>query len=46
VTYFATARAGTVPAYVLGFTPAGGGPVTLLMLAQDGCSELLRSVGP
>jgi hypothetical protein len=45
VTYFATARQGTVPTYVLGFG-AGGGPVTLLMLAQDGCAELLRSVGP
>lgn len=44
VTYFATARRGTVPAYVLGF---GSGPnFTLLMLAQDGCGELLRSVGP
>ncbi|MDP1804920.1 MAG: hypothetical protein Q8K72_07130, partial [Acidimicrobiales bacterium] len=44
VTYFATARRGNVPAYVLGF---GTGPtVTLLMLAQDGCAELLRSAGP
>ena len=45
VTYFATARRGTVPAYVLGFGVSGG-PVTLLMLAQDGCAELLRSAGP
>jgi hypothetical protein len=44
VTYFATARRGNVPAYVLGFST--GPTVTLLMLAQDGCSELLRSAGP
>ena len=44
VTYFATARRGNVPAYVLGFI--SGPTVTLLMLAQDGCSELLRSPGP
>lgn len=44
VTYFATARRGNVPAYVLGFST--GPTVTLLMLAQDGCAELLRSVGP
>ena len=44
VTYFATARRGNVPAYVLGF--ASGPTVTLLMLAQDGCAELLRSAGP
>ena len=44
VTYFATARRGNVPTYVLGF--ATGPTVTLLMLAQDGCSELLRSAGP
>ena len=45
VTYFATARGGGVPAYVLGFaSPAG--QLTLLMLAQDGCAELLRSAGP
>lgn len=44
VTYFATARRGNVPAYVLGFST--GPSVTLLMLAQDGCSELLRSAGP
>ncbi|MDQ4089219.1 MAG: hypothetical protein M3163_02785, partial [Actinomycetota bacterium] len=45
VTYFATARRGDVPAYVLGF----GAPtqsVTLLLLAQNGCGELLRSAGP
>jgi hypothetical protein len=45
VTYFATARQGATPAYVLGFGTSGGG-VTLLMLAQDGCTELLRSAGP
>jgi hypothetical protein len=45
VTYFATARQGGVPAYVLGFTSPAG-QVTLLMLAQDGCAELLRSAGP
>ena len=44
LTYFATARRGTVPAYVLGFST--GPTVTLLMLAQDGCAELLRSAGP
>ncbi len=45
VTYFATARLGGVPAYVLGFaTPSG--QLTLLMLAQNGCAELLRSAGP
>jgi hypothetical protein len=44
VTYFATARRGNVPAYVLGFV--SGPNVTLLMLAQDGCTELLRSAGP
>lgn len=44
VTYFATARKGSVPAYVLGFS--SGPTVTLLMLAQDGCGELLRSAGP
>ena len=46
VTYFATARHRDVPAYVLGFSADGGGSITLLMLAQDGCSELLRSAGP
>jgi hypothetical protein len=46
VTYFATARQGAVPAYVLGFTSPTGPTVTLLMLAQDGCRELLRSAGP
>ena len=48
VVYFATARRGQVPAVVLGFAsgPAPG-PVTLLMLAQEGCSELLRApAGP
>ncbi|MGI8983472.1 MAG: hypothetical protein ACR2HM_02885, partial [Acidimicrobiales bacterium] len=45
VTYFATARRGGVPAYVLGFSSPSGS-VTLLLLAQDGCSELLRSAGP
>lgn len=44
VVYFATARRGDVPAYVLGFTRAGTeGPVILLMLAQNGCGEILRS---
>ncbi len=46
VTYFATARQGPVPAYVLGFASPTGPTVTLLMLAQDGCRELLRSAGP
>lgn len=46
VTYFATARRGATPAYVLGFASNAGPTVTLLMLAQDGCSELLRSAGP
>lgn len=44
VTYFATARQGEVPAYVLGFS--SGPSVTLLLLAQNGCGELLRSAGP
>ncbi|HEX2046711.1 MAG TPA: zf-HC2 domain-containing protein [Acidimicrobiales bacterium] len=47
VVYFATARRGPVPAVVLGFsTGPAPAPVTLLMLAQDGCSELLRAAGP
>ena len=47
VVYFATARRGGVPAVVLGFsTPTGPSPVTLLLLAQDGCGELLRAAGP
>lgn len=47
VVFFATARRGQVPAVVLGFsTGPSPAPVTLLMLAQDGCSELLRAAGP
>jgi hypothetical protein len=47
VVYFATARRGNVPAVVLGFaTGPAGSPVTLLLLAQDGCGELLRAAGP
>jgi len=47
VVYFATARKGQVDAYVLGFAPVGrSSPVTLLLLAQDGCRELLRAAGP
>jgi hypothetical protein len=47
VVYFATARRGSVPAYVLGFsTGPTGSPVTLLLLAQNGCGELLRAAGP
>jgi hypothetical protein len=49
VVYFATARQGTVPAYVLGFSPPPGKAVpglTLLLLSQDGCAELLRAAGP
>jgi hypothetical protein len=47
VVYYATARRGQVPAVVLGFsTGPAPAPVTLLMLAQDGCGELLRSAGP
>ena len=48
VVSFATARQGQAQAFVLGFAPAPGraGPVTLLMLAQDGCSELLRATWP
>jgi hypothetical protein len=47
VVYFATARRQGVPAVVLGFS-TGPDPaqVTLLMLAQDGCGELLRVAGP
>ncbi|MDQ3897467.1 MAG: hypothetical protein M3326_09555, partial [Actinomycetota bacterium] len=47
VVYFATARRGPIPAVVLGFaTGPPSSPVTLLLLAQDGCSELLRAVAP
>lgn len=47
VVYFATARRGPVPAYVLGFaTGPSPSPVTLLLLAQNGCGELLRAAGP
>lgn len=47
VVYYATARRGQVPAVVLGFsTGAAPAPVILLMLAQDGCGELLRAAGP
>lgn len=47
VVYFATAGRRGMPAFVLGFaTGPGSGPVTLLMLAQDGCVELLRAAGP
>lgn len=45
VTYFATARRGEVPAYVLGFSPVQGS-VTLVLLRQTDCSEVLRSIGP
>jgi len=49
VVYFATARRGPVAGFVLGFGPAPGSPpspVILLLLAQDGCAELMRSAGP
>ena len=47
VVYFATGRRGQVPAVVLGFaTGPAGSPVTLLLLAQEGCGELLRAAGP
>jgi len=50
VVYFATARRGPVAGFVLGFGPPPGSaapsPVTLLLLTQDGCAELLRSAGP
>jgi len=47
VVSFATARRGGVEGFVLGFAPVGASsPVTLLLLAQDGCRELLRSAGP
>lgn len=47
VVYFATARRQGVPAVVLGFSSGpGSSQVTLLLLAQDGCAELLRAVGP
>jgi len=48
VVYFATARQGPEPAFVLGFvTGPAQTPVTLLlMLAQDDCAELLRTAGP
>lgn len=48
VVYFATARQGQVAGFVLGFRAGGtsAAPVTLLLLAQDGCRELLRAAGP
>jgi hypothetical protein len=47
VVYYAVARRGQVPAVVLGFsTGPSSSPVTLLLLAQDGCAELLRGVAP
>jgi hypothetical protein len=47
VVYFATARSRGAPAVVLGFsTGPDPAPVTLLLLAQDGCGELFRAVGP
>jgi hypothetical protein len=47
VVYFAVARRGQVPAVVLGFaTGPAPSPVTLLLLARDGCAELLRAAGP
>lgn len=49
VVYFATARQGPVAGFVLGFGAVGSPstmPVTLLLLAQDGCRELLRAAGP
>lgn len=48
VVFYATARHRGAPAVVLGFsTRPSPAPVTLLLLAQDGCAELLRTVaGP
>ena len=47
VVYFATARRQDVPAVVLGFsTGPAPAPVTLLLLAQDGCAEMLRVAVP
>lgn len=49
VVYFATARQGQVAGFVLGFGAVGSSatsPVTLLLLAQDDCRELLRAAGP
>jgi len=47
VVYFASARQGQEAAVVLGFaTGPAPAPVTLLLLAQDDCAELLRSTGP
>ena len=47
VVYFATATRRGVPAFVLGFsTGPAPAPVTLLLLAQDGCGVLLRAAGP
>ncbi|HEV2761021.1 MAG TPA: zf-HC2 domain-containing protein [Acidimicrobiales bacterium] len=49
VVYFATARQGQVAGFVLGFGAVGSpstAPLTLLLLAQDGCRELLRAAGP
>ncbi|MGH9264855.1 MAG: hypothetical protein ACRD1D_09195 [Acidimicrobiales bacterium] len=48
VVFYATARHRGAPAVVLGFSSGPSpAPVTLLLLAQDGCAELLRTVaGP
>lgn len=47
VVYYATARQGPRQAVVLGFsTGPSPSPVTLLMLAQEGCAELLRAAAP
>lgn len=49
VVYFATARQGQVTGFVLAFGAVGStdtSPITLLLLAQDDCRELLRAAGP
>lgn len=47
VVYFATATRQGVPAFVPGFsTGPAPAPLTLLMLARDGCGVLLRAAGP
>jgi hypothetical protein len=45
--YLATARQGQVDAYVLAYAPVSGpAPLTLFLLAQADCRELLRAAAP
>ncbi len=47
VVYVATASQNGAPATVLGFSPPGGGrPISLFLMAQDGCRLLARATVP